>query len=223
MVKGIYFDSRLQGNFRTAPVRIWGPETDNPAFPSIEAYVDDLFKAGGVYGYLTAFVDGGGLGKFLLETHGISPLFTGDTVHTILDENGLVIKEIAVDHFEAPAVAYRIEYKGHSIVYSGDTHSTTDNMVTLAQGADLLIYDTSILDNAPPAMSPFAKRHTTPTRLGQVAAMANPRELVLSHLTPITEPVVPDVKQIIRNQGYMGKISEAKDLKVYNVGWHDDD
>ena|GEM_PF-3607315 len=71
-----------------------------------------------------------------------------------------MIEAIAVDHFEAPAVAYRISYKGKSIVYTGDTHSTTSNLVTLAQGVDMLIYDASILDNAPPPQSPFAKRQT---------------------------------------------------------------
>jgi len=219
VIKGMYFDSRLQGSFRTAPFRVWGPGTDNPTmFPSVSEFTNDLFDASGLFRYLESFVDGGGLGHFAYETHDLSPVFQGATIDTILDEGGLVIKAIAVDHFEAPAIAYRIEYGGRSIVYSGDTHSTTDNMINLAQGADLLIYDTSILDDRPPPQSPFAKRHTTPTRLGQVAAMANPAELVLSHLTPVSDPEVTAIKKIIRGQGYAGKINEALDLKVYNAG-----
>jgi len=219
-VKGIYFDGRLTGNPVTTPIRIWGPDSDNPTFPSIGTYLEKLFSDGGVYAYLRAFVNGG-LGHFGYTAIGLSPDFNSASINTIVDEGGLVIKEIAIDHFEAPAVAYRIEYKGHSIVYTGDTHSTTDNIAMLAQNTDLLIYDTSILENAPPSFSPFAKRHTTPTRMGQIAALANPHELVLSHITPITDPVISDVKTTIRDQGYHGEISEAYDLKVYNLG--DDD
>lgn len=222
VVKGIYFDGRLQGNPHTTPIQVFGPGTDNPLFPSTSTFVNELFGATGIYAYLRPFVNEG-LGNFGYTAHDLSPAFRGDSIHTIVDDDGLVIKEIAVDHYEAPAVAYRIEYKGHSIVYSGDTHSTTDNMVQLAQGADLLIYDTSILDNTPPPQSPFAKRHTTPTRMGEVAALADPRELVLSHLTPVSSPAIPQIKQIIREQGYTGRISEARDLKVYNVGWDRDD
>jgi len=219
-VKGIYFDGRLTGNPVTDPIRIWGPDSNNPTFPSIGGYLAKLFRDGGVYAYLEAFVNGG-LGHFDYTPNGLSPDFSGASINTIVNEDGLVIKEIAIDHFEAPAVAYRIEYKGHSIVYTGDTHSTTDNIAMLAQGADLLIYDTSILENAPPPYSPFAKRHTTPTRMGQIAALANPHKLVLSHITPVTDPVIADVKATIRSQGYHGRISEAHDLKVYNLGDED--
>jgi ribonuclease BN (tRNA processing enzyme) len=217
-IKGIYFDGRLQGAPVKTPIRVFGPDTNNPSFPSISAYLNQLFGSTGVYAYLPDFVNGGGLGTFGYTATALSPTFTGASVTTILDENGLVIKAIGVDHFEAPAVAYRIEYKGHSIAYSGDTHSSSNNMATIAQDADLLIYDTSILDTAPPAASPFAKRHTTPTRLGEIATMAKPHTLVLSHLTPISEPALPTIKQIIRDQGYAGKISVAEDLKVYNLG-----
>jgi len=221
VVKGIYFDGRLSGNPVTNPIRIWGPDSNNPTFASIGTYLEKLFRDGGVYAYLEAFVNGGGLGHFGYTPNGLSPDFNNASINTIVDENGLVIKEIAIDHFEAPAVAYRIEYKGHSIVYTGDTHSTTDNIAMLAQDSDLLIYDTSIMDNAPPSFSPFAKRHTTPTRMGQIAALANPHKLVLSHITPITEPVIPNIKTIIRAKGYYGRISEAHDLQVYNL--EDDD
>jgi len=135
----------------------------------------------------------------------------------VIDGEQLVIKEIAIDHFEAPAIAYRIEYKGHSIVYTGDTHSTSDNIERLASGADVLIYDTSILDNAPSPFSPFAKRHTTPMRIGQVAAAAGAKTLVLSHLTPVSEPNIDAIKDEIEAQGFTGKIKVAKDLRVYNL------
>ena len=124
-----------------------------------------------------------------------------------------MISSIAVKHGPVPAVAFRIDYKGQSIVYSGDTNSETDNMITLAQGADVLIYDTAIMDN--PANPVMLQLHTTPTRLGQVAAAAGVHTLVLSHITPDTEGKFSEIKKIIRAQGFKGEIEVAQDLEVY--------
>jgi len=223
VIKGLYFDGRIQGSPVTQPLQIWGPDNARHLahFKPLSDYLAQLFGSGGLFAYMKSFVDNGRLGHFGYQAHDLNSDFHNASIRTLVDRNGLVIKAIAVDHFDTPAVAYRIEYKGHSIVYTGDTHSTTDNLERLARGADLLIYDTSILDNAPPPPSAFAKRHTTPTRLGQVAAAADPRELVLSHLTPVSLPNIHSIEHIVRNQGYAGKISEAQDLKVYNVA--DDD
>jgi len=119
-----------------------------------------------------------------------------------------------------PALAFRVEYNGYSIAYSGDTGSKGPNMVTIAQDADLLIYDTAITDTLP-GNPLFHVLHTSPTRIGEVAAAANVKKLVLSHITPVTGPRLGAVKRTIRDQGYFGKIKSAKDLKVYNLG--DDD
>jgi ribonuclease BN (tRNA processing enzyme) len=233
VVKGIYFDGTLQGMRHTDPIQVYGPEgSSNGVFPSTSEYMDALFaKDTGDFNYLRRFVGGVDgspqiIGTFGYEGHNLSSEWQNEpAINTIAGPvvNGeqVVIKEIAIDHFEAPAIAYRVEYRGHSVVYTGDTHSTSDNIQRLAQGADVLIYDTSILDNAPPSFSPFAKRHTTPMRIGEVAAAAGVRTLVLSHLTPISEPNIDAIKDEIKAQGFTGKIKVAKDLKVFNLG--DDD
>ena len=71
------------------------------------------------------------------ETGVIYPTISREVLRT---DDGLVITAIAVDHGPVPAVAYRIEYKGHSIVYSGDTASNGPNMITISREADLLIH-----------------------------------------------------------------------------------
>lgn len=137
-------------------------------------------------------------------------------------ENGLKVTALAVNHGPVPAVAYRIEYKGHSVVYSGDTSSVSDNMITLSRGADLLIYDTAITKDLP-TNPVFHVLHTEPERLGQIAAAADVKKLILSHITPVTEPRIDEVKDAIRANGYSGKIKVAKDLKVYNLGDDNDE
>ncbi|MBI3562439.1 MAG: MBL fold metallo-hydrolase [Gammaproteobacteria bacterium] len=241
MIKTLYFHRRATGIPRPAskPVRIWGPGATNIPFPgttvaqypSCEEYVDGHYAMpGGVERYLKAFVPSISAGEFAYTATNLSP-FTTDQMQTVLDEDGLVIKSIGVIHGHppgnlvvstVPALAFRIEYKGKSIVYSGDTSSLTNNMITIAHDADLLIYDTSITDTQPslsanPADAVFYALHTTPTRMGQVASAAKPKTLVLSHITPITETRLDEVQQSIRAQGYTGRISVATDLKVYNL------
>lgn len=231
IIKTIYFHNNLAQTSRTNPIHIYGPEENGVPFPgttisqypATSKYADDHFAMPeGSDRYLNIFARAisQGASAFSYKTHDLNSTVVGADIEEVLrTDDGLLIQAIAVDHGPVPAVAYRIEYKGHSIVYSGDTASTGSNMVTIARNADLLIYDTAITETLPP-VPVFHLLHTTPTRIGQVAYAANVKKLVLSHITPVTEPLLKSVKETIRNQGFTGKIKEAKDLKVYNL---DDD
>lgn len=229
IVKTMYFHNRNAGTYRTDPISIYGPSANGITFtdstvtqyPASSDYVNGLYnKNTGLFRYLNVFATAINGGDFAYSIKDLPCDFTSpDSLTTILDEDGLVIKSIGVNHGPVPAVGYRIEYGGKSIVYSGDTSSLMDNMITLGMDADLLIYDTSITDDEPsgPTGKIFFKLHTTPTRMGQVATAANAKKLVLSHLTTISEPRVDEIEKLIRDQGYQGEISVAKDLKVYNL------
>ncbi len=219
-------------------------------YPSTGDYADGHFSImkKGDERYLAAFVagisdDDGPMGpgkpvsKFAYTVTNLKsrvPFAAEETVLSTAD--GLVVKAMAVDHGPVPNVAYRIEYKGHSIVYSGDTGTKgrganpfapgnpgQGNMAAISAGADMLIYDTAVMEfgDAPPNPL-FHILHTQPSRIGVAAKTADVKTLVLSHLTPVTSPRVDEVKDIIRAQGYVGKIKVAKDLKVYNLDKHDD-
>ena len=222
IIKTIYFHNSLAFTRRSNPIHISGPVEDprNNDYPSTTDYADGHYaQPDGTERYLEKFVRQitQGTSDFNYVAHDLNSTVRRANIEEVLrTDDGLVITSIAVDHGPVPAVAYRIEYKGHSIVYSGDTSSSSDNMITLAQDADILIYDTGITDRLPP--SPFFRSlHTTPTRIGEVAAQANVKTLILSHLTPITEPRVDEVMQSIRNQGYIGEMFEGKDLDKYDL------
>jgi ribonuclease BN (tRNA processing enzyme) len=226
-------------------------------YPATSGYVDDHYSIGptpadptarpGVERYLKAFVagisdddgpapiggPGGPVSNFVYTANDLSSTVPGATVQTVMSEpDGLLVESIAVDHGPVPAVAFRISYKGHTVVYSGDTgtkgigpnHYGQSNMATIASGADLLIYDTAVMEvgDAPPNPL-FHVLHTQPSLIAGVAINAGVKTLVLSHLTPVTSPRVDEIKDIISNAGFTGKIREAKDLKVYNLGDDEDD
>jgi ribonuclease BN (tRNA processing enzyme) len=236
VIKSLYFHNNMKGQIRTRPVVIYGPDataykgdtgTVYPngelVFPSTTDYADEHYSVnGGAERYLNAFVPAitNGAGTFSYEAHNLNSAWKPESnpqPEIVYNKKGLKITAMPVNHGPVPAVAYRINYKGHSIVYSGDTSSVSDNMITLAQGADMLIYDTSITKDLP-TTPVFHALHTTPERIGQVAAAANVKTLVLSHLTPVTEPRLAEVKAAIIANGFSGRIRVAADLKVYNLG-----
>ena len=243
VIKTIYFHNNLKNQIRTKPVKIYGPKATaykgemgtvfpngHVQYPATTDYADQHYSVGkdGVERYLNAFVPAitQFKGTFSYKAFDLNSAWKpsdNPEEEVVFDdgvENGLKVTSIAVNHGPVPAVAFRIEYKGHSVVYSGDTGSKSNNMITLSRNADLLIYDTAITKDLP--LNPvFHALHTEPERLGQVAAMANVKKLVLSHITPVTEPRLDAVKAAIVANGYVGKIKVAKDLKVYNLG--DDD
>ncbi len=59
----------------------------------------------------------------------------------IWNNEGLIITAFLVDHAPiAPAYGYRFDYKGRSVVVSGDSN-VVESLVTVANGADLLLHD----------------------------------------------------------------------------------
>ncbi len=222
IIKTIYFHNTLAFTRRRKPIHIYGPLANprNNDYPSTTDYADGHYaQPNGTERYLKRFVRQitSRTSQFNYRAHNFNSTVDGAVIEEVLRTNdGLVIKTIAVDHGPVPAIAFRVEYKGHSIVYSGDTASTSDNMIALSQNADILIYDTGITDRLPP--SPFFRSlHTTPTRIGEIATQANVKKLILSHLTPITESRVAEVMQSIRNQGYTGVMVEGKDMDRHDL------
>ncbi len=122
----------------------------------------------------------------------------GDTL-VVLEEDGLKVTAILVDHGPVkPAVGYRFDYKGRSIVISGDT-SKSASLASAAKGADLLVHEalqprlvkmmTAGLEakgqkSLAQITRDILNYHTTPEEAAEVAKEAGVRELVLSHIVP---------------------------------------
>ncbi len=122
----------------------------------------------------------------------------GDTV-VVLEKDGLKVTAIRVDHGPVkPAVGYRFDYKGRSVVISGDTAKSA-SLTTAAKGADLLVHEAlqprlvrlmtaglqaKGMKNLAQITRDIVNYHTTPEQAAEVAKAAGVRELVLSHIVP---------------------------------------
>lgn len=118
---------------------------------------------------------------------------------------GLTIRSAPVNHIPG-SLAYRVEALGRSLVYSGDT-DLSDSLVTLAQGADLLV-----LECANPFKVPG---HLTPAEAGALAARAGVVRLMLTHFYPPCDEV--DVVGLAARE-FAGEIIRAEDGLRLKVG-----
>ena len=117
----------------------------------------------------------------------------------VVDRDGLRITAFAVDHAPVrPAVGYRFDYAGRSVVVSGDTKKSP-GVAKHASGADLLVHE-ALLPEAAMRASAVAARignarlaklasdipgyHTAPVEAAELAQAAGAKKLVLTHLVP---------------------------------------
>jgi ribonuclease BN (tRNA processing enzyme) len=125
-----FFNARALTSDGPITYRIFGPDGAG-LFPKTSRFVDLLVGEGGAFAYQKTFG--------AEETFSVHDLAINlDSARSkILDEAGLVVEEIATHHGDCPSVAYRISYKGVSVIFSGDMDaSALPNLVQLAKGAD---------------------------------------------------------------------------------------
>ena len=110
------------------------------------------------------------------------------------------VTSFAVDHAPiAPAVGYRVDYKGRSVVISGDTIAT-ETLFAAARDADLLLHDAlsrTLLDPMietatelnipvmPTIMTDVIDYHADTASLPERAAAAGIRQLAFYHMVPV--------------------------------------
>lgn len=113
--------------------------------------------------------------------------------------DGLRISVFAVNHFPVePAVGYRFDYKGRSIVVSGDTVKSA-NLQRQAEGVDLLIHEAldakviaamagaaeqSGLSQQAKMLHDILDYHATPVEAAEVARDAGVSHLLYYHIVP---------------------------------------
>jgi ribonuclease Z len=122
----------------------------------------------------------------------------GDSV-VVMDNKGLRITAFRVNHAPIePAVGYRFDYQGRSVVITGDTKKTP-SVVTMSKDVDLLVHEAlqpklvNLLENEfnnknmphiGHVMRDILNYHTTPEEAAEQASAAGAKQLVLNHIVP---------------------------------------
>jgi len=210
---------------RTKPINVYGPPR-----------TEELVKAAVQYFTISAEIriaDGG-------KTVPIAQVFFGHDVGTgmIYQDPNIKVRAVENSHFafhkgsaagKHKSYAYRFETPDRVIVFTGDT-GPSDAVTELAKGADLLVTETSSVEDRKQslirsgrwqAMTPdeqagimrqASQGHLDSEAVGKMAARANVKTVVLSHMGGRADytPWADEVKK-----HFTGQVVIAKDLKEF--------
>ena len=147
------------------------------------------------------------------------------------DKDGLKITAFNVEHLpinvetgeplglEGATLGYRIDYKGRSVLFSGDTRSTPSNeIIPMGKGVDVLIHETQVPapGNSPEAIlaNVSLSVHSSPAQVAYIFEQTRPRLGVYSHIIP------PEITsdELLELTEYDGNMMVAEDLMTLTIG-----
>lgn len=189
---------------RMVPLNVWGPaETREMMSHLQQAFQFDIrirshYPKEGVAIHAQEFTDG-----------------------VVYDENGVRVIAFEVDHGRVkPAYGYRINYRGHSVVLSGDTRFNA-NVIQFAKGVDLLVHEVALMTDefmrTAKAASIIAGNHTTAEEAARVFDLAKPTLAVYSHILEFGAPKLQDLIDTTQRV-YSGRFEVGEDLTAIDIG-----
>lgn len=194
---------------RKTPLRVWGPTGTRQMMKHLEeAYAFDI--------HIRRDVDE------QIEPAGVVVEAKDIEQGVVYDSGGVKVTAFVVDHGAVkPALGYRVDYAGHSVVLSGDTRYS-ENLIKFAQGTDVLVHEV-LAANAyrslhtalsPRQMQKVMEHHTKTEEAAMVFAKVKPKLAVYSHIVP------PDASDLIADtrKTYSGPVEVGEDLMSIEIG-----
>jgi ribonuclease BN (tRNA processing enzyme) len=198
----------LSDQVRKDPLPIVGP-SGNEVAPSFPTFLSRLFdEKNGAFQVL-----GGTLGGSQRNTAGGVRLDPGVVDVTkadpskVFDRQGLAVTALGIPHGPIPTLAYRVETRDVSVVFSSDQTGTNPRFIEFAKGANVLIMHMAI---AAGATSPL---HASPAVVGRIAQDAGVGRLIVSHIGLFdVDAAIAELKKF-----YTGALSVGADLQCTPV------
>ncbi|MCH8916604.1 MAG: MBL fold metallo-hydrolase [Alphaproteobacteria bacterium] len=191
---------------RSVPLKVWGPEGTRQMAEHLPlAFATDIRVRSENY-----------------PAEGVKLEATEISEGLVYDEGGVKVTVFKVDHGGEALMAfgYRIDYRGHSAVISGDT-TFNENLIRHAEGTDLLIHEVTMAAGAAVENEELIRRigrnHTFPEQAGEVFARVKPRLAVYTHLLLFGSAQAEDLIPATRAK-YDGPLEVGEDLMQIDVG-----
>lgn len=202
---------------RKVPLYVWGPT-------GTRAMMQNFQEALAVDIHVRRDVDE----KFPAE--GVHVISTDIAEGVVYESGGVTVTAFLVDHGPVkPSYGFRVDYRGHSVVLSGDT-KPSDNLVKFAAGADVLIHEIGrykqdpLLSGPPDELLPnspqtrqlavtIAMHHTDGVEVGIVLERIKPKLAVFSHYS-----ADPQSTLLLVRRHYAGLVDFGDDSMIIEVG-----
>ena len=131
----------------------------------------------------------------------------------VYEQNGVKVTAFEVEHGRVkPAFGYRIDYRGRSVVLSGDT-AYSENLARFSQGVDLLVHEVRLAGPGPGGTSGL---HITPEEAGELFTRVKPGLALYSHIIPPDAPANDFI--VATRKTYDGPLEVGEDLMTIEVG-----
>jgi len=194
----------LSQQIRQEPLIISGPSGNDQA-PDFGTFLSRLFdEKNGAFPQLGSTL-GGGQGRpapgVRLDIRVIDAAKPEPT--KVLDRAGITVTALGIPHGGMPTLAYRVQARNVSIVFSSDQTGTDPHFTAFAKGANVLIMHMTIDAGA---SSPL---HAPPSVVGEIARNAAVGRLIVSHLGQFDlDRAIAEVKK-----SYTGPLTVGADLQ----------
>jgi ribonuclease Z len=143
----------------------------------------------------------------------------------VYERDGLKVTAFAVDHggVIAPAYGYRVDYRGRSVAFSGDTRYF-EPLVDHAKGVDVLVHEVISPEveerraqvQGPRARERVISHHASPDQVGTIFSRVKPRLAVYSHIVP--SPTTAEDLLAPTRTTYSGPLAVGFDLMTVVIG-----
>jgi ribonuclease BN (tRNA processing enzyme) len=195
----------LSHQVRKEPLPIVGPSGNEiaPAFPTfLSRLFDEKNGAFQVLGHTVGAAQGNGvpLEVSVVDVKKAEP-------SKVFDRDGVTVTALGIPHSNVPTLAYRVQTRGVSVVFSSDQNGTDPKFTEFAKGADVLVMHLAI---AAGATSPL---HAAPAVVGRIAQDAGVKRLIVSHIGQFDlDAAIADLKK-----SYAGPLTIGADLQCTQV------
>ena len=204
LVKSSYFENRKR------PLPIYGP-AGGGRFPSASTFVRALFaEDSGAFAYLSEYLDGSE-GSYALQPHDIR--LQPHEIRRVARLPEIAVDAAGVVHGSVPALAYRVELGGKTIVFSGDGNGDNGNLEKLARQAGIFVAHNAVPEHAHGVARAL---HMPPSVIGRIAQAAEVDLLVLSHRMLRTLGRENETRTAIA-AAFDGEIRFADDLDCFTL------
>jgi ribonuclease Z len=199
---------------RTTPLGVWGPAgTRDMTRGLVKAFAWDLDRRSRGEGLPAAAA--------AFDAHEVRP-------GVVFERNGVRVTAFTVDHgaLLKPAYGYRVDYRGRSVVISGDTRPI-ESLITASAGTDVIVHEVIAAPASLLEKSETARRivglHTLPEDAGRIFARVRPRLAVYTHVVLLTtDPAFPPpaVTELVprTRSTYDGPLEVGEDLMAIEIG-----